>query len=162
MHRMRDVFFFSSRRRHTRWNCDWSSDVCSSDLRQNAVCQTTAARGASPHGGGVNARGGSGAAWVREAGRGSGFGWDFAGPLAQLVRGVGSERWFRGLAGCRDGWGVVGRGWRRSCWGCGEREAVPGVGVGLAGGGGGGGGGRGGVGGGGGGGGGGGVWGRAR
>src|SRR6266481_977058 len=21
-------FFFSSRRRHTRWNCDWSSDVC--------------------------------------------------------------------------------------------------------------------------------------
>src|SRR5579862_7515991 len=26
------VFFFSSRRRHTRWNCDWSSDVCSSDL----------------------------------------------------------------------------------------------------------------------------------
>src|SRR5689334_17655378 len=24
-------FFFSSRRRHTRWNCDWSSDVCSSD-----------------------------------------------------------------------------------------------------------------------------------
>src|SRR6266481_5222711 len=27
-------FFFSSRRRHTRWNCDWSSDVCSSDLDQ--------------------------------------------------------------------------------------------------------------------------------
>src|SRR5438309_2277239 len=26
-------FFFSSRRRHTRWNCDWSSDVCSSDLK---------------------------------------------------------------------------------------------------------------------------------
>src|SRR5689334_23609569 len=25
-------FFFSSRRRHTRWNCDWNSDVCSSDL----------------------------------------------------------------------------------------------------------------------------------
>src|SRR3989338_10797961 len=24
--------FFSSRRRHTKWNCDWSSDVCSSDL----------------------------------------------------------------------------------------------------------------------------------
>src|SRR5438309_3548425 len=29
---MRTTFFFSSRRRHTRWNCDWSSDVCSSDL----------------------------------------------------------------------------------------------------------------------------------
>src|SRR6267143_2342365 len=26
------VFFFASRRRHTRWNCDWSADVCSSDL----------------------------------------------------------------------------------------------------------------------------------
>src|SRR5260221_9328374 len=29
------VFFFSSRRRHTRSLCDWSSDVCSSDL----LCQ---------------------------------------------------------------------------------------------------------------------------
>src|SRR4051794_10943794 len=27
-------FFFSSRRRHTRWTGDWSSDVCSSDLRE--------------------------------------------------------------------------------------------------------------------------------
>src|SRR5260370_11252260 len=26
-------FFFSSRRRHTRFKCDWSSDVCSSDHR---------------------------------------------------------------------------------------------------------------------------------
>src|SRR4051812_49626300 len=26
-------FFFSSRRRHTRLTCDWSSDVCSSDLK---------------------------------------------------------------------------------------------------------------------------------
>src|SRR5437870_9816204 len=26
-------FFFSSRRRHTRWPRDWSSDVCSSDLQ---------------------------------------------------------------------------------------------------------------------------------
>src|SRR5688572_13456609 len=25
-------FFFSSRRRHTRFDCDWSSDMCSSDL----------------------------------------------------------------------------------------------------------------------------------
>src|SRR5580693_10403119 len=30
-------FFFSSRRRHTRWNCDWSSDVCSSDLAVGTV-----------------------------------------------------------------------------------------------------------------------------
>src|SRR5260370_24000851 len=28
------LFFFSSRRRHTRFKCDWSSDVCSSDLSQ--------------------------------------------------------------------------------------------------------------------------------
>src|SRR2546430_6734810 len=26
------IFFVSSRRRHTRFDCDWSSDVCSSDL----------------------------------------------------------------------------------------------------------------------------------
>src|SRR5713101_6579504 len=30
-------FFFSSRRRHTRLTCDWSSDVCSSDLREVLV-----------------------------------------------------------------------------------------------------------------------------
>src|SRR5438034_8741679 len=30
-------FFFSSRRRHTTSLCDWSSDVCSSDLRQWTV-----------------------------------------------------------------------------------------------------------------------------
>src|SRR5260221_6936912 len=29
-------FFFSSRRRHTRSLCDWSSDVCSSDLQSLA------------------------------------------------------------------------------------------------------------------------------
>src|SRR5260370_29105233 len=29
---MKVFFFFSSRRRHTRFKCDWSSDVCSSDL----------------------------------------------------------------------------------------------------------------------------------
>src|SRR6266508_3378391 len=31
------VFFFSSRRRHTRWPRDWSSDVCSSDLRRDVA-----------------------------------------------------------------------------------------------------------------------------
>src|SRR5699024_11525633 len=29
------VFFFSSRRRHTRSKRDWSSDVCSSDLKKH-------------------------------------------------------------------------------------------------------------------------------
>src|ERR1039457_7315511 len=31
------MFFFSSRRRHTRLQGDWSSDVCSSDLVRNAA-----------------------------------------------------------------------------------------------------------------------------
>src|SRR5205085_8864237 len=31
------LFFFSSRRRHTRFDCDWSSDVCSSDLDADAI-----------------------------------------------------------------------------------------------------------------------------
>src|SRR2546430_6160924 len=31
------LFFFSSRRRHTRFDCDWSSDVCSSDLMVTKV-----------------------------------------------------------------------------------------------------------------------------
>src|SRR2546430_13237112 len=30
-------FFFSSRRRHTRFDCDWSSDVCSSDLYKSSI-----------------------------------------------------------------------------------------------------------------------------
>src|SRR5205814_2822827 len=31
------IFFFSSRRRHTRCLSDWSSDVCSSDLNQTVL-----------------------------------------------------------------------------------------------------------------------------
>src|SRR5256885_5366373 len=34
-------FFFSSRRRHTRLQGDWSSDVCSSDLEQTPTILTT-------------------------------------------------------------------------------------------------------------------------
>src|SRR2546430_7027151 len=30
-------FFFSSRRRHTRFDCDWSSDVCTSDLERRPI-----------------------------------------------------------------------------------------------------------------------------
>src|SRR5690242_17098168 len=39
-------FFFSSRRRHTRLTCDWSSDVCSSDLHADdmRVGKTAAVR----------------------------------------------------------------------------------------------------------------------
>src|SRR5260370_1420863 len=35
------LFFFSSRRRHTRFKCDWSSDVCSSDLACAQTCKET-------------------------------------------------------------------------------------------------------------------------
>src|SRR2546427_7843915 len=37
-------FFFSSRRRHTRFDCDWSSDVCSSDLIGKSKCPMAANR----------------------------------------------------------------------------------------------------------------------
>src|SRR5690606_39796483 len=45
------LFFFSSRRRHTRFSRDWSSDVCSSDLAFNQ---------GEPHG--YTPKGGTGAA----------------------------------------------------------------------------------------------------
>src|SRR2546430_5841878 len=35
-------FFFSSRRRHTRFDCDWSSDVCSSDLGTGPLSSSSA------------------------------------------------------------------------------------------------------------------------
>src|SRR5690242_20748416 len=35
-------FFFSSRRRHTRLTCDWSSDVCSSDLVNKFISEAEA------------------------------------------------------------------------------------------------------------------------
>ena len=34
------IFFFSSRRRHTRLRRDWSSDVCSSDLLPQGNAET--------------------------------------------------------------------------------------------------------------------------
>src|SRR5207237_7556808 len=39
------LFFFSSRRRHTRFKCDWSSDVCSSDLHvPTSGCMSSGSR----------------------------------------------------------------------------------------------------------------------
>src|SRR6516165_12716994 len=35
------LYFFSSRRRHTRFDCAWSSDVCSSDLVCRITCRLT-------------------------------------------------------------------------------------------------------------------------
>src|SRR2546430_7702313 len=58
-------FFFSSRRRHTRFDCDWSSDVCSSDLGKPAIPlkrQRKRSRGPAPFGGlrtGATVRGNS-------------------------------------------------------------------------------------------------------
>src|SRR5579859_8248733 len=45
---MFDFFFFSSRRRHTRFDCDWSSDVCSSDLCGRWNRRRPCRRGRSP------------------------------------------------------------------------------------------------------------------
>src|SRR2546430_11533280 len=60
------IFFFSSRRRHTRFDCDWSSDVCSSDLLESVealfVPQAHQPRGlvgwlnVSSHRGGIGAK----------------------------------------------------------------------------------------------------------
>src|SRR5690625_1410161 len=51
------LFFFSSRRRHTRWPRDWSSDVCSSDLNAENILAvdflTTFAREARKYFGGL-------------------------------------------------------------------------------------------------------------
>src|SRR2546430_16855192 len=43
-------FFFSSRRRHTRFDCDWSSDVCSSDLGSERYATYAWLSGMSPGG----------------------------------------------------------------------------------------------------------------
>src|SRR5690348_17809286 len=42
-------FFFSSRRRHTRWTGDWSSDVCSSDLKLVESAISGMLAGLDPH-----------------------------------------------------------------------------------------------------------------
>src|SRR5438034_5426335 len=42
------IFFFSSRRRHTRSLCDWSSDVCSSDLQARRSAGRSYQEGADP------------------------------------------------------------------------------------------------------------------
>src|SRR5256885_7475435 len=41
-------FFFSSRRRHTRLQGDWSSDVCSSDLVDGGELKVAECRGLAP------------------------------------------------------------------------------------------------------------------
>src|SRR5256885_13092640 len=43
--RARVGYFFSSRRRHTRLQGDWSSDVCSSDLKEREFIEAARAAG---------------------------------------------------------------------------------------------------------------------
>src|SRR5947207_14456938 len=50
------IFFFSSRRRHTRSLCDWSSDVCSSDLAARRSCGAPCARASSGRSRGTSRR----------------------------------------------------------------------------------------------------------
>src|SRR5690348_17978988 len=74
-------FFFSSRRRHTRWTGDWSSDVCSSDLRSLLALRRRALRLRTQRGGAGGrcrpahrlgaARAGAAVAAAREIGRAS-------------------------------------------------------------------------------------------
>src|SRR5256885_9353342 len=51
------AFFFSSRRRHTRLQGDWSSDVCSSDLHFAYRARVLAPRGCIPEPGSAAATG---------------------------------------------------------------------------------------------------------
>src|SRR2546430_3005783 len=43
--RIAEIFYFSSRRRHTIFDCDWSSDVCSSDLLTPSPWESDLCRG---------------------------------------------------------------------------------------------------------------------
>src|SRR5438270_786881 len=75
--------FFSSRRRHTRFDCDWSSDVCSSDLgtgtspssparsAPTSTCATTpsGSRHCGPHTSCSNPRAGSSRSEERRVGK---------------------------------------------------------------------------------------------
>src|SRR5256886_12104806 len=86
------VLFFSSRRRHTRFDCDWSSDVCSSDLagatsRARAPCaaRSTYACVRGGAGAGVGGAGGAGGAG---AGGGAGGRGATAGLLPDRKSGV--------------------------------------------------------------------------
>src|SRR5256886_4474077 len=66
-----EYFFFSSRRRHTIFDCDWSSDVCSSDLnakqeeQRRRESQTPKYRHVPRHAG-IDALTNSPASWTRE------------------------------------------------------------------------------------------------
>src|SRR5438477_7878809 len=63
------VFFFSSRRRHTILTCDWSSDVCSSDLSPSPVAPRATTWGVVARG--ATGEGDRGVEVIEEIGRAS-------------------------------------------------------------------------------------------
>src|SRR5690242_21911673 len=88
-------FFFSSRRRHTRLTCDWSSDVCSSDL---VICSKNStapipATGAAP---------GRGLAWPSPKGLSRRRAAPFRCAIVPTGRARSEER--RVGKECRSGW----------------------------------------------------------
>src|SRR5690606_41067808 len=90
------TFFFSSRRRHTRFSRDWSSDVCSSDLIETRLDQLNAT--AAQHSLLTEQVGFS---LVLEGG------FDDAGAAAAHARGVGQRSEERRVGNeCRSGWGA--------------------------------------------------------
>src|SRR5690242_20959007 len=88
-------FFFSSRRRHTRLTCDWSSDVCSSDLVWKAGGSEDARPGPRDPGGGAVI---AGAITLARAEGGEGADFFQRGAARSEERRVGKEcrsRWAR-------------------------------------------------------------------
>src|SRR5437016_8914034 len=63
------VFFFSSRRRHTRLVSDWSSDVCSSDLKEGKRAMAERAEGVVVEGAPRSSRGKNEARRLRQTGQ---------------------------------------------------------------------------------------------
>src|SRR2546430_15963596 len=94
-------FFFSSRRRHTRFDCDWSSDVCSSDLGNVSF---TAYYYPAPANG-FFLRGGLGVADYKEEGSSGSTGFGFTLGLGYDVR-VGTNFSLTPVA--NFSWGSVG------------------------------------------------------
>src|SRR2546430_12812056 len=90
-------FFFSSRRRHTRFDCDWSSDVCSSDLellgalrrRERPEARARATRedgGPGGHGDSLSGRGGGGRCPPPPGARGTNLVWGAARVAPEALR----------------------------------------------------------------------------
>src|SRR4051812_50144977 len=92
-------FFFSSRRRHTRLTCDWSSDVCSSDLGSSPSPRPSAGPAARRGANRVRAGSKIGRASCRERGEISGG----AGLLKKKKKRKGKGREVRKKGGDRRG-----------------------------------------------------------